>query len=120
MSYFFSKHHIKLMKERDIYDLFLSRYAIEQMKTIIFVNLPDEGEEIVKDKAFGDIESIKTVADLISPVNAKVLEINQDVVDDPTVLMEDPENCWLMKIETADSLDDMMTEAEYMEYVKTL
>jgi len=116
----YSKNHIWVETRNDTASLGLTVYAVEKLKSVMFVNLPDEGDHLEIGKAFGDVESVKTVADLISPVTGTVLEVNQDLVDDPEDINESPENVWLINVADAVPDDDLMTNEEYDKYLETI
>lgn len=92
----------------------ITDFAQGELGDIIFVELPEIGREIEKDEAFGTIEAVKTVTDLISPVTGKVIEINDEIEDSPEFVNED---CygkgWFVKIEIEDlSEEDKLLSAE--------
>ena len=118
MAVFYSEKHIWIRLDGGDAVLGLSRYAIEELKTVVFVNLPDAGDRIEAGKPFGDIESIKTVSDLISPVSGVVSEVNERLYDEPETLTEES---WLIKLSDF-SIDEerLMDKEHYGKYVKTL
>lgn len=92
----------------------ITDFAQGELGDIIFVELPEIGRELEKDEAFGTIEAVKTVTDLISPVTGKVIEINDEIEDSPEFVNED---CygkgWFVKIEIEDlSEEDKLLSAE--------
>jgi glycine cleavage system H protein len=99
----------------------ISDYAQDQMGDIVFVELPEEGDEIEKEAAFGVIESVKATEDIYAPVSGRVLETNDPLEDSPEVINED---CygdgWLIRVELFDpgELDDLMDPQAYQEFVK--
>ena len=94
----------------------ITDFAQGELGDIIFVELPDIGQEIEKDEAFGTIEAVKTVSDLVSPVTGKVVEINDDIEDSPELVNED---CygkgWFVKIELNDAnvKDGLLSAEDY-------
>src|SRR5260221_12082011 len=99
----YSKEHEWVRVSGNIATIGISDYAQDQLGEIVFVELPDEGEEFEKDDAFGVVESVKSVNDIYSPVGGRVLEVNDPVVDSPEIVNEDPyAEGWLVKIEIAD------------------
>lgn len=118
MSVFYSDKHIRILLDGECAVLGLSAYAIKELKTIVFVNLPDAGEKIEAGKAFGDVESIKTVSDLIAPVSGVIAEVNDSLYDEPETLTA--EN-WLVKVSSFSlDRDSLMDEAHYGRYVEAL
>ncbi len=115
----YSKNHIWVEKESaDIVKIGVTDFAQEKLGSIMFVNLPDIGDFIKSGCKFGDIESIKTVSDLISPVDGKVTMVNDDVVDEPDIVNEEPYNSWLIKVSAISFADDLMSEDEYRIFTK--
>ena len=88
---------------------------------IIDIELPEEGEEMTKDEAFGSLESTRKVVDLLAPVSGQVLEINEAIIDAPEIINEDPyDEGWLIKIKLSDpeELEDLMGADEYEDFVE--
>ena len=110
----FSKHHIWVLKEGDTGILGITDHAQEKLKSIMFVNLPDTGDMISDGKRFGDIESIKTVSDLIAPVSGEVTDVNEELIDSPELLNDAPYDNWLIKVKNISSLEDLMDEETYL------
>ena len=110
----FSRYHIWVLKEGDTGVLGMTDNAQEKLQSIMFVNLPDPGERIYAGKRFGDIESIKTVSDLIAPVSGEVTEVNEELIDSPELLNDAPYDNWLIKIKDVSSLEELMDEESYM------
>jgi len=120
MSILFSKDHVWLKDEGEVVSLGISDYAQEKLGNIMFLNLPEAGDTVRRGNKFGDVESIKTVSDLISPVSGKVAEVNEDLIDEPNVIHEEPYEAWLVKVRDAETPEDLLQEQEYLEYCKTL
>ncbi|MFW6437998.1 MAG: glycine cleavage system protein GcvH [Armatimonadota bacterium] len=101
----------------------LSDYAQDMMGEVIFVEIPEEGAALVRGDAFGTLESVKSVEDLIAPVSGEVVRINEDVLDAPELINQDPQgDGWLLEIRIEDSseLESLMTESEYDTYLDNL
>ena len=102
--------------EDNIVTIGVTDFAQGELGDIIFVELPEIGKEIKKDEAFGTIEAVKTVSDLISPVAGKVVEINSEIEDSPEFVNED---CygkgWFVKIEFNDlsAKDELLNAEDY-------
>ncbi len=110
----FSKNHIWAAGNGGTLLLGITDFAQEKLGNIMFVNLPDVGEILVKDQKFGDIESIKTVSDLLSPVNGEVIRINEELIDEPEKINEDPYACWLVEVKPSCPPDGMVDEQTYL------
>ncbi|MCM1339962.1 MAG: glycine cleavage system protein GcvH [Muribaculaceae bacterium] len=97
----------------------LTDYAIEQLGDIVFLELPEVGDEFAKGDTFANIESVKAASEIYMPVSGKIVEVNEGLVDAPESLNEDCyENGWLVKIEPTsgdDDFSDLMTYADYKE-----
>ncbi len=102
--------------DNNIVTIGITDFAQGELGDIIFVELPEIGREIEKDEAFGTIEAVKTVTDLMSPVTGKVVEINNEIEDSPEFVNED---CygkgWFVKIEIADlgEKDELLSAEDY-------
>ena len=80
----------------------------------MYVNLPEIGSRIEIGNSFSDIESVKAIAEIISPVNGRVEKVNETLNDNPELINEDAEACWIIKVKDVDEVSDkLMTEEEY-------
>ena len=94
----------------------ITDYAQNQLGEIVFIDVTTEGETLGKDEVFGSIEAVKTVSDLLMPVEAAVLEVNPALEDQPELVNSDPYGeGWIIKVEltNASDLDGLLTAAEY-------
>src|SRR5262245_54821099 len=90
----------------------ITKFAVEQLTDIVFIDLPDVGDHTFAGESFGEIESVKAVSDLYAPVNGEIVEINKKLLDDPKIITDDPfGKGWLIKIkpEPGSTLDGMMS-----------
>ncbi len=84
----------------------ISRFAVDQLTDLIMIELPAVGTHLVPGKSFGEIESVKAVSDLYSPVGGEVIAVNSSVVDNVQVLAEDPyDEGWLIKVKVDEDVD---------------
>lgn len=120
-AFLFSKEHlwVKLEESGEVL-LGITDYAQNQLGGVVFVNLPEPGTEISEGVPLGDIESVKTVSDLISPITGTVLEVNELVIDNPGVVNEDPYENWLVKVLHSGIPDTLMNQCNYEEYTESL
>ena len=98
----------------------ISDFAQDELGDVVFVELPEEGDDLVKDQEFGVIESIKAVSDLYAPVGGTVTAVNEDLFDAPELVNEDPYgDGWMLTVEPddADELESLLTAAEYDDQV---
>ena len=96
----------------------ITDFAQDELGDIVFVELPDEGDEVTQDEAFGVIESIKAVSDLYAPVSGEVVAINEDLFDAPELVNDDPfGDGWMLEIDPSDEseLENLLSPAEYEE-----
>ncbi len=116
----YSKEHEWVLVEGNVATVGITDYAQDQLGDIVFVELPAVGDRVSKEDAFGVVESVKAVSDVYAPVSGTVLEINDDLPENPEMLNEDPYgDGWILKIEMndPDELKELMTATEYEEYV---
>src|SRR5436853_1988117 len=85
--------------EGDQCTLGITQFAVEQLTDVVYIELPDVGDHVFAGESFGEIESVKAVSDLYSPVDGEVVAINEKLLDDPTIVTADPYGKgWLVKI----------------------
>lgn len=109
----YSKSHEWVKIEGDTALIGLTDYAQDALGDIVFVNLPEEGDEVEAEEAFADVESVKAVSDVYSPVNGTVAEINEDLLDDPAAVNNDPYGAWFVKVEGVSGAEDLLDAAAY-------
>ena len=117
----FSKEHEWVLVEWKTATIGITEFAQEELGDIVYVELPEVGEKIVKDDPFGAVESVKAVSDVYAPVSGTVLEINDLLPDNPETINDDPYgDGWMIRVEMTDTddLKDLMTAEEYGEYVE--
>jgi glycine cleavage system H protein len=117
----YSREHEWIRVEGNLVTLGITDYAQEELGDIVNVELPDEGDEIHKDEAFGAVESVKASSEVFSPVSGKIIEVNEPLLDAPEMINEDPyDEGWMVKVELSDSseLDELMDAAGYMQYIE--
>ena len=101
----------------------ITEYAQSELGDIVFLELPDSGTEVKQLAKMGEIESVKAVSELLSPVSGTVLETNRKVEDEPQLVNQDPYGeGWLIKLELSapSDLDSLMSDSEYEQYVEKL
>lgn len=115
---FFTKNHLWISESEKGYRIGLSEYACNKFGSILFISLFDCGDEIYEGSKFGDVESIKTVTDLISPVTGRIVSVNEDILDDTDILMENPNSTWLIEVELENLPTDILSVEAYKDYLK--
>ncbi len=116
----YSKEHEWIKLEGNVATIGITDYAQEQLGDVVNVEFPPEGEEIVKDEAFGVVESVKSVSDIFAPISGKVLEINEPLADSPAIVNEDPySEGWLIKVEVTkpEEIKELMDAKAYEAYL---
>ena len=116
----YSKEHEWVLVEGKSATIGITEYAQEELGDIVYVELPEIGEKVVKDDPFGAVESVKAVSDVYAPVSGAVLEVNDVLPDNPETINDDPYgDGWLIRVELSDldDLKDLMDAEEYAEYV---
>lgn len=93
----------------------ITDYAQHQLGNVVYVDLPEEDDEVTAGEDFGAIESVKAASDLISPVSGKVIEVNFALVDEPGLINKDAMDTWIIKVELSDpsELDSLLDEEDY-------
>jgi glycine cleavage system H protein len=117
----YSKEHVWVRVEGDSAVIGITDFAQEELGAISGVELPDEGDEVEQDDSVGSIEARKTVADIYAPFSGVVLNVNQEVLDNPTLLNDDPyDGGWLVEVALNDreELKGLMTADDYADYVE--
>ena len=115
----FSQDHLRVRIEGNRAHLGISEYGQVELGEVIAVELPDVGDEVEKGEPFGEIESVRTVSELLAPLSGTVVATNNELDDHPAIVNEDPyHEGWLVEIELADEaeLEDLMDADEYEEY----
>ena len=91
----------------------ISDFAQHELGDIVFVELPEVGDEVEAGKAFGNVESVKAVSELYSPVSGKVVEVNEDLQSAPELVNKDAYAAWMIKVEPSEAPKDLLSEEEY-------
>ncbi len=98
----------------------ITDFAQDELGDVVFVELPDEGDDLTQEEAFGVVESIKAVSDLYAPVSGEVTAINETLFDAPELVNDDPYgDGWMIEIDAADveELDSLLTAEAYEEQI---
>lgn len=99
--------YLWVQKEDNIYTIGINEEGLEEISEINSIELPQENEEIEADVVLGSLETDDGPLDIYSPVSGTVIEINPAVVEDPSIIQEDPFDAWLLKIESEEDMDDV-------------
>ena len=109
----YSKSHEWIHTEDGVAVIGISDFAQHALGDVVFVNLPGEGDEVTAGKAFGDVESVKAVSDLVSPVSGTVCAVNEELLDNPALVNEDPYGAWLIQVEQMTDEEELLDAAAY-------
>ena len=113
-----SHEYVKV--DGDIALVGISEYAASQLGAVTYVDVPEEGDELAAGDEFGAIESRKAASDLFSPVSGEVIEVNEELADNPRLINNAPLDAWIIKVMMSDpaELDGLMDESAYAEFCK--
>ena len=114
----YSKDHEWVKTEGETAIIGISDFAQDALGDIVFVNLPEAGDEVVAGEVFGDLESVKAVSDMLSPVSGTVAAVNEELADTPEILNSDPYGAWIIKVEGITDKEDLMDADAYAEFCK--
>ena len=96
----------------------ISDFAQSELGDLVFVNLPAVGDDVVAGEAACDVESVKAVSDVMSPVTGSVAEVNEELDDSPELLNSDPYGAWIMKIDNVTDFSELLSAEEYEAFTK--
>lgn len=117
----YTKEHEWAKIEGDYVVVGITDHAQDSLGDIVFIQLPDEGSILEAGDTFGEIESVKAVSDLYSPISGTVVKVHDEIIDAPETINSDPyEEGWMIKIEPADLsvIDDLMDAVSYNDFVE--
>ena len=109
----YSKDHEWVRFEGDTAFIGISDFAQDALGDVVFINLPGEGDEAVAGETFGDVESVKAVSDLVSPVSGTITAVNEALADAPETLNADPYGAWIIKVEGVTATEELLDAAAY-------
>ena len=109
----YTKDHEWIKMEGDIAVIGISDFAQDALGDVVFINLPEVGDTVTAGESFGDVESVKAVSDVNSPVTGVIVEVNEDLADSPENLNSDPYGSWIIKVENISATEELMDAAAY-------
>ncbi len=115
----YSKTHewIRFEDETTAY-IGITDYAQSELGDLVFVNLPLEGDDVAMGEAFADVESVKAVSDVISPVSGTVSEVNEILADEPQMMNESPYEAWFIKVTDISEQEELMDAEAYEAFIQ--
>ena len=114
------EHEWVLIESKDTAMIGVTDFAINQLGDVVFIELPEIGTDLVQFMQLGEIESVKAVSELYSPIGGQVIEINDSVINNPALLNDDPYiSGWLLKVSLTDvsQTNNLMTHEEYYAFL---
>jgi len=118
---YYSEEHEWVKVEGDKVRIGITDHAQSELGDIVFVELPEVGDEIEADEPFGSVESVKTVSELYAPLTGKVVGINEELEDSPEFVNESPyDKAWMIIVEPSnnDEMDELMSADQYQEMIE--
>lgn len=116
----YSKEHTWVRREGVDMRIGMTDFAQDELGDIVFIELPEVGDDITIDEPFGSVESVKTVSELYAPISGTVVEVNEGLADNPGSINESPyEQAWMVVVEPANDaeLDDLFSAEQYEAHV---
>ncbi|MHB9286718.1 glycine cleavage system protein GcvH [Halobacteriales archaeon Cl-PHB] len=118
---YLESHEWARREDGDTVSIGISDFAQDELGDVVFVELPDEGDQVEADSDFGVVESIKAVSDIYGPVSGTVVETNDALVEEPELVNEDPYGeGWMIAVDPADEgqFDDLLSADDYREQIE--
>ncbi|KAF5073699.1 Glycine cleavage system H protein [anaerobic digester metagenome] len=117
---FYSKFHEWIKFDGESAVVGLTDYAQSALGDIVFVNLPEVGDEVDVDGSFADVESVKAVSDIYTPVGGRVCAINEELLDAPEKINQDAYGAWLVKFENITEKGELLSADEYKAFIESI
>ena len=117
----YSEDHEWIKVEGNTATIGITDFAQSELGDIVFVELPEEGDDISTGDSFGSVESVKTVSELYAPVSGSIVAVNEELEDSPELVNENPyEGAWMLKVELSDEseLDNLLDAAGYQAVIE--
>ena len=96
----------------------ITDFAQSELGDLVFINLPQAGDDVTADEPFCDVESVKAVSDVVSPVTGVVEDVNTELEDEPQKLNEDPYGAWIAKIKDISAFGELLNAEEYEAFIQ--
>ncbi|WMJ88760.1 glycine cleavage system protein GcvH [Anaerocolumna sp. MB42-C2] len=118
-SLLFTKTHewVQFLEESTV-RVGLTDYAQKELGDLVFVNLPEVGDEVTAEEGFADVESVKAVSNVYSPVTGTVKAVNEELLDQPELINSEPYETWFIEIENVSEQVELLSEDEYENFIK--
>ncbi len=111
----YADSHEWVKLEGDVATVGITDYAQHALGNIVYVDMPEVGDEVTQGEDFGAVESVKAASDLVSPVSGEVIEINEALEDEPELINQDAYGAWIMKVKVSDAseIDNLLDAVAY-------
>ena len=109
----YSKSHEWIKEEDGVFTIGLTDYAQSALGDIVFINLPEEEDSVTAGESFSDVESVKAVSDVFSPVTGTVTAVNEELLDNPALVNEAPYDAWLIKVSQVTDSEELLDADAY-------
>ncbi|NLL56186.1 MAG: glycine cleavage system protein GcvH [Clostridiales bacterium] len=113
----FTSTHEWVKKEGNLSAVGITEYAAGELGDIVFVQLPEVGDNVVAGEAFAEVESVKAVESVLSPVTGIVKAINEEIIDSPELINEDAYSAWFVKVQVEQE-GELISQQEYLDLIK--
>ena len=114
----YTRTHEWVKTEGDSLLIGLTDFAQKELGDIVFINVPFVGDGVTAGVSFADVESVKAVSEVISPVSGKVAEVNEALVDAPETVNEKPYEAWISRVDEVTGTEELLSAQEYEDLVK--
>lgn len=114
----YSKTHEWVREEGDHVVIGLTDYAQSELGDIVFIDLPSVDDKVTQGQSFSDVESVKAVSEIISPVTGVILEVNEDLADAPELINQKPYEAWIVRVKEVTETEELLTAEEYEAFVQ--
>lgn len=120
--FYYSQSHEWVKVEGNTAFVGITDYAQEALGSVVYVDMPQQDDQVNAGEEFGAVESVKAASDLVSPVSGTVVDVNSGLEDSPSLLNEKPYGTWIIKVEMSEpsQLDNLMDAKAYAEYCENL
>ena len=115
----YSKSHEWVKEEDGVMVIGITDFAQDALGDVVFINLPQEGDDVTAGESFGDVESVKAVSALLRPVRGVICAVNEDLADSPESLNSAPYGAWIIKVENVSETEELLDAAAYEAFCAT-
>ena len=114
----YTKTHEWVKTQDDSVIIGLTDFAQKELGDIVFIDIPEVGDKVTAGVSFADVESVKAVSEVISPVSGTVAEVNEELVDAPETINEKPYEAWIIKVNELGDMGELLSAQEYEQFTK--